>query len=81
MKKTECGPRCTNDSNSTIDTRALNIKSTSEHPKDIALLQDVFTYALSYMNQSQTGQYPVIDNLKQQLLAIKRKYQQKGQKM
>ena len=80
-EKTECGPRCTYDSNSTIDTRALNIKSTPQLPKDIALLQDVITDALSYMNQSQTGLlqqlgnsfckaietslHPVIDNLKQ----------------
>ena len=45
----------TNDSNTTLDTRAENINSTLQHPKDIALLQDAFTDALSYMNQSQTG--------------------------
>ena len=85
-EKTECGPGCTNDSNTTLDTRAENSNNTLQHPKEIALLQDAFTDALSYMNQSQTGLlqqlgnsfckaietslHPVIDNLKQQLLAV-----------
>ena len=37
-EKTECGPGCTNDSNTTLDTRAENSNSTLQHPKEITLL-------------------------------------------